>query len=66
MSEALSDVEREAAALLERDAMGDIDNVFEIVEQLLDLHGRLPRGSTLRPRFDEFVARCQDAMAGGA
>jgi len=60
----LSEVEREVQDLLDSDANGDIDNVFDIVEELLDLEERLPENSRLRPAWNNFHADCMKIMTG--
>ena len=61
-SNALSQVEREVEDLLAKDEAGEVDNVFDIVAKLMELDDLLPRTSSLRPRWDTFVAECNRAM----
>src|SRR5438552_11664526 len=62
----MTPVEVEVAQLLKDDANGDIDNVFDIVDQLQDLDKRLPATSTWRPKFDAFVQECEQIMVESA
>lgn len=57
-------VEKEAASLLDDYDNGAIDNAFDVLEKLLDLDRRLPKGSSLRKDFDamfgEIEAICRE------
>jgi hypothetical protein len=53
-----SPIELQVQELLAENAAGNIDNVFDIMEELADYEERLPRTSPLRPEWDEFYADC--------
>ena len=55
-------IERQVREMLDADAAGDIDNVFDIVEELMDYDQRLPKASALRPPWDKFFADCERIM----
>jgi len=55
-----SPIERQVAELLAENEEGNIDNVFDIMEELTDFEERLPRTSPLRPQWDEFYAECME------
>jgi hypothetical protein len=60
----LSAVEQEATAMLE-DAE-NIDNVFDVIEELTSIEERLPASSPLRAEWDPFYASCMETIVGSA
>jgi hypothetical protein len=63
---ALSAVEREAQGMIDEDAEGNIDNVFDILEDMMDIEERLPANSQLRPVWDEFYSSCMKIVEDSA
>jgi hypothetical protein len=59
---ALSAVEREAQAMLDSNDEGEIDNVFDILEDMTDIEQRLPATSALRERWDTFHEECMQIV----
>lgn len=59
---AASAVEREVAEMLRASDDGEIDNVWDIAADLVDLDKRLPKSSPLRPQWNKFVADCEQIM----
>jgi hypothetical protein len=50
----LSAVEREAQEMLNENDEGNIDNVFDVLEDMTSIEERLPANSQLRPAWDAF------------
>lgn len=59
---AQSDVEREVAEMLRASEDGEIDNVWDIAADLMDLDKRLPKKSPLRPQWNKFFTDCEQIM----
>ena len=55
---ALTPIEAEARKLMDADAAGDIDNVFDIVEELETVRKGLPKTSDLYPEWKRFYDDC--------
>jgi hypothetical protein len=62
----LTALEREVQDLLDQDADGNLDNVFDIIDELVDFEERLPANSALRPAWDEFHAGCMKIVEDSA
>ena len=54
----LTPIEAEARKLMAADAAGDIDNVFDIVEELETVRKGLPKTSDLYPEWKRFYDDC--------
>lgn len=63
---ALTAVEREAQAMLTSNDEGEIDNVFDIIEEMTSIEERLPATSRLRPQWDAFHAECMEILVDSA
>ena len=63
---AASSIEVEARKLLDADAAGDIDNVFDIVQELELVQHGLPRNSELFARWRRFYDDCCRIMGESA
>jgi hypothetical protein len=50
----LSAVEREAQEMMDDGDEGNIDNVFDVLEDMMSIEERLPANSQLRAPWDEF------------
>lgn len=50
---AVGDPEAEAEALLKSYDDGDVDNAWDVIDQLFELDKRLSKTSPLRKRFDQ-------------
>ena len=59
---AVAGIELEVTKLLAANDAGDIDNVFDIIDELLDYDKRLPKASKLRPVWNAFFAECEQIM----
>jgi hypothetical protein len=55
-------IEQEVTELLAANDAGDIDNVFDIIDELVDYDKRLPKTSPLRAQWDAFFAECEQIM----
>ena len=64
MEHKLSDVERAAQSLLQQNDNGDIDNVWDIIDELMDIEQRLPATSPLRAEWNVFYEECESIMRG--
>jgi hypothetical protein len=63
---ALSAVEREAQEMLTSNDEGEIDNVFDILEDMTSIEERLPANSALRPAWDAFHEECMQIVIDSA
>jgi hypothetical protein len=55
-------IEQQVSELLAANDAGDIDNVFDIIDELVDYDKRLPKTSPLRAQWDAFFAECEQIM----
>ena len=55
-------IERQVTALLASNDAGEIDNVFDIIDELVDYDKRLPKTSPLRKQWDAFFTECEQIM----
>lgn len=62
----LSAVEQEAQEMLRANDEGEIDNVFDILEDMNDIEQRLPATSPLRPAWDAFHEECMEIVMESA
>ncbi|MBA2543996.1 MAG: hypothetical protein H0V17_30415 [Deltaproteobacteria bacterium] len=62
----LSPVEREAQNMLDLNDEGEIDNVFDIQEEMNDIEQRLPETSVFRARWDVFHEECMQILMDSA
>jgi hypothetical protein len=58
----LSPIEQRAAELMRQNDDGELDNVFDIVDELAEIGDALPRSSPLRERWDQFAGECEQIM----
>jgi len=62
----LSPIEKKVAELLKSNDNGDVDNVWDIAEELAEFEDKLPQTSSLRPAWDAFYSECEEIMSGSA
>jgi hypothetical protein len=62
---ARSPIEQQAQDLMNEGDEGNIDNVFDVMEDLIQIEEQLPAGSPLRPPWNEFYASMMEIAAGG-
>lgn len=62
----LTAVEREAQNMLDSNDEGEIDNVFDVFEEMNDIEQRLPATSALRERWDTFYEECMQSVMDSA
>jgi hypothetical protein len=48
--------------MLDDEAAGNIDNIFDIVVEAGEIDDELPRNSQLRPAWDRFYAGCMATL----
>lgn len=59
----LSPIEQRARELLDEDADGNIDNVFDIMDDLTEIEEALPQNSPLRAEWNAFYESCMETAA---
>jgi hypothetical protein len=59
----LSPIEQRARDLLTEDEEGNIDNVFDIMDDLTEIEEELPQNSPLRAEWNTFYESCMEIAA---
>lgn len=62
----LSEIEQAARDLLDENDEGNIDNVFDVIDDLTSIEEQLPADSPLRAEWDAFYADCMQIVEDSA
>jgi hypothetical protein len=62
----LTEIEQQAQAMLDDNDEGNIDNVFDVIDDLMSIEEELPKSSRLRPAWDAFYASCIEIIEDSA